>query len=210
MNYNNLYVNLLLKHGTEVKPADGYYELHHIIPKSMGGGNEKDNLIYLSGRAHFIAHWLLYKIHDNKQMARAFFGMCDIERKSERKGTFKAIHYEIAKKAFSKHNHMKLQEHKDRASISAKVQWSENYEQMKESNAFMFKDPAHPMYMKNKTGDLHPRSKAVITPLGRFGSVRDAGKAHKICHNVISRRCKSENYPDFYYESDAPSECIQR
>lgn len=43
------------------KADEGVYtENHHRIPKSMGGG-EGDNLVRLSFRKHFLAHWLLTK-----------------------------------------------------------------------------------------------------------------------------------------------------
>lgn len=40
---------------------NGEFDLHHIIPKSMGGSNAKTNLVYLTHREHFIAHVLLVK-----------------------------------------------------------------------------------------------------------------------------------------------------
>jgi hypothetical protein len=55
------------------KRSDGfYYENHHVIMKSMGGDNNKENLVLLTAREHFIAHWLLWRIHRNKQTAFAF------------------------------------------------------------------------------------------------------------------------------------------
>lgn len=42
-----------------------YVEVHHIIPKSVGGTNKKLNLVQLTGREHFICHWLLTKMLDN-------------------------------------------------------------------------------------------------------------------------------------------------
>lgn len=198
MNYENLYVNLLVKHGTEEKPT-GYSERHHIIPKAKGGTDDKENLVYLSARAHLLAHWMLFKIHKCEATARAFYGMTDVYRRPERKG-INSRTYEAAKKAFSEHNHMKLPEYRQLAKESAQQQWAERYDEMKASNAFMFEDKDHPMYMKGKVGDAHPRSKAVITPLGRFGSVREAAKAHFISHPVISRYCKSDKHPDYYYE----------
>jgi hypothetical protein len=39
--------------------GDTYHERHHIVPKCIGGGNEKENLIDLYAREHFIAHKLL-------------------------------------------------------------------------------------------------------------------------------------------------------
>lgn len=38
-------------------------ERHHVIPKSMGGNNESNNLVYITAREHFVCHWLLTKIY---------------------------------------------------------------------------------------------------------------------------------------------------
>ena len=39
-----------------------YVERHHIIPRSLGGGNSKKNIVNLSAREHFICHVLLVKM----------------------------------------------------------------------------------------------------------------------------------------------------
>ena len=38
-----------------------YYESHHIIPKSLGGSNDHNNLVLLTPREHYIAHLLLIR-----------------------------------------------------------------------------------------------------------------------------------------------------
>ncbi len=43
-----------------------YTEQHHVIPKSLGGPDEPDNIVYLTAREHFICHWLLTKIYTGK------------------------------------------------------------------------------------------------------------------------------------------------
>lgn len=48
-----------------------YCETHHIIPKSEGGLNEKDNLVVLTAREHYIAHLLLWKIYKDYKMFNA-------------------------------------------------------------------------------------------------------------------------------------------
>ena len=53
---------------------DGYSEKHHIVPRSHGGSNKKDNLIALTPRQHFIAHRMLWKAYGGS-MARAYFMM---------------------------------------------------------------------------------------------------------------------------------------
>lgn len=44
-----------------------YYEKHHIIPKCVSNNNEKNNLILLTAREHFVAHQLLSKIYKNTE-----------------------------------------------------------------------------------------------------------------------------------------------
>ena len=39
----------------------GYTEKHHILPKSLGGSNKKENLVQLTGREHYIAHLCLVR-----------------------------------------------------------------------------------------------------------------------------------------------------
>lgn len=52
------------------------FEKHHIVPKCMGGGDNKENIVKLSVRAHFIAHRLLCKIYPNDmKLAKALYFM---------------------------------------------------------------------------------------------------------------------------------------
>lgn len=41
---------------------DTYTEKHHIIPKSLGGSNSKENLVTLTAREHYLCHLLLPKM----------------------------------------------------------------------------------------------------------------------------------------------------
>lgn len=38
------------------------YEQHHIIPRSLGGTDDPDNIVRLTAREHIIAHWALTKM----------------------------------------------------------------------------------------------------------------------------------------------------
>ncbi|WP_407305566.1 HNH endonuclease signature motif containing protein [Acinetobacter sp.] len=58
--YTKLYYSIIAKHGHQVKPKDGkYYERHHIIPRCLNGNDASENLMYVSGRVHFILHLIL-------------------------------------------------------------------------------------------------------------------------------------------------------
>lgn len=43
-------------------PPKGYTELHHIIPKCLGGSNDELNLVRLKAREHYICHMLLVRM----------------------------------------------------------------------------------------------------------------------------------------------------
>lgn len=82
MDYERVYGELIERcrqRGWTKKDAPCYTERHHIVPKSMGGGDEKENLVCLTAREHFIAHHLLCKIHKNRKMAYALFRVCHNE-----------------------------------------------------------------------------------------------------------------------------------
>ena len=55
-----------------------YCETHHILPRSLGGTDDPDNLVDLTYREHFLVHWLLIKITSGKEhykMIHAFNAM---------------------------------------------------------------------------------------------------------------------------------------
>ena len=55
-----------------------YYEQHHILPRSLFPDYESDrnNLVLLTAKEHFIAHKLLTEIWPGQEMAYAFWRMC--------------------------------------------------------------------------------------------------------------------------------------
>lgn len=60
MNYERLYTNLI-EHAKAREVPTCYIEKHHILPKALGGLNENANIVVLTAREHFIAHWCIAK-----------------------------------------------------------------------------------------------------------------------------------------------------
>jgi len=75
---------------------DGYCEEHHIVPRSHGGSDVKDNLIALTPRQHFVAHWMLWKAYGGN-MGRAFFMMSNFGKY----GKVNSRTYAMARKDYS-------------------------------------------------------------------------------------------------------------
>ncbi len=68
--YSKWYYNLMESRSklNRVKTAEIYYESHHIIPRSMDGSDDPENLVLLSAREHYIAHILLTKFTKGKSL----------------------------------------------------------------------------------------------------------------------------------------------
>lgn len=60
--YNKWYFNIIDRAKSRTLANDDYVEKHHIIPKSLGGSNNADNLVCLTAKEHFICHLLLTKM----------------------------------------------------------------------------------------------------------------------------------------------------
>ena len=64
--YSDWYNAIIARARVDINRTSGKFEKHHVIPKSLGGSNEPDNLVKLTPREHFICHLLLTKMtHGN-------------------------------------------------------------------------------------------------------------------------------------------------
>lgn len=92
-----------------------YYEQHHILPRSLNGANTKNNLVLLTGKEHFICHWLLVKMYpkesiEYEKMLYAFWYMSSVG--DTHTGRYvNARVYEVYRIEFSKHIGQLTQKH---------------------------------------------------------------------------------------------------
>ena len=106
MNYKNLYKNLIFTRKNRQKIIGEYYEKHHIIPKCIGGTDNINNIVYLTGREHYVAHWLLYRIRPHSTgISLAFWKMSIPNTKCvKRKYNVSSKAYQEAKMAMAEAN----------------------------------------------------------------------------------------------------------
>lgn len=60
------------------RELDGYSEKHHVVPQALGGTDAESNIVRLTYREHFLAHWLIAKFTagvQRKKMLRALHMM---------------------------------------------------------------------------------------------------------------------------------------
>lgn len=172
--YTICYNNIIARAKSRV--LVGYSEKHHIIPKSLGGTNLKENLVRLTAREHFICHMLLVKMVEGKakhQMIKAI-AMMAVQNKSQ-------IRYKITARVFEKIKidaaiaMSVLTKGKLKHSTETKKKMSDN----SKGNPSAFKGKAHNDVSKKLLAEAH--SKPCISPLGeRFASTKEAGIAYNI------------------------------
>jgi len=98
MNYELQYSKLIKR--AKTRKLDCYKEVHHIIPRCLGGGDYKDNLVELTAREHFIAHILLLKIYPSEHGLIKAVGMMCISNNNQDRVSNRM--YGWLKKKFSK------------------------------------------------------------------------------------------------------------
>lgn len=72
------------------KKAQGR-ERHHIIPQSLGGSNDKSNLVYLSCREHFLCHWLLVKMTEGESYHKMVYALMGMRAENEHQARYQTI-----------------------------------------------------------------------------------------------------------------------
>ena len=83
MQYQQIYTHIIER--AKSRQLDGYGEKHHIIPRCLGGTDDKDNLVKLTYREHFLCHKLLCKMYPgNLKLVYAISFMVYSSKKNQR------------------------------------------------------------------------------------------------------------------------------
>jgi hypothetical protein len=126
--YHRWYLSIVAKAQAESrkKCGDGKYDQHHIIPVSMGGTNDKSNLVLLTSKEHFLCHLLLFKCTEGKakmSMACAWHRMATIKRYCSRQYVEIGVRHKISLNGVNKGAY---QSPEKKAKISASLKGRSN------------------------------------------------------------------------------------
>jgi hypothetical protein len=166
MNYLRIYNEIILRSQIRVKP-DGYFERHHVVPKSMGGSDDKSNLTCLTAREHFIAHYLLARIYGGAQWGAI------ILMKSSKHRYLNSRLYQNAK--------VKLSEHKKGVplSIETRMKMSASKADQTGNKNHMFGRTGNKNHMFGKTHSHEARAKIIEARARQTGDKHPMfGKKH--------------------------------
>lgn len=93
MNYKRIYDEFISDRSSK-QDIKGYFETHHILPRSLDGTDEQNNLIKLTASDHLFAHALLARIYKDKMISALFL----MNGKNIYTNRSKRLHYEYCKK----------------------------------------------------------------------------------------------------------------
>jgi hypothetical protein len=104
MNYKIHYNKLIDRAKNRI--LDEGYEVHHVMPRCLGGTDDSDNLVKLTPEEHYIAHQLLVKIYPNEnKLVYAAMMMCvGNKRNNKRYGWLKRKYHSICKQRIGEKN----------------------------------------------------------------------------------------------------------
>lgn len=149
-------------------------ESHHVIPKSLGGNNNKENLVLLTHKEHFICHLLLPKFTTGMCRRKMSFALWRMRHNKCGKYNMTSKSIQIAKKEFSKSIKEQL--------TGRVVTWSDKMR--------------GPRPNFNQTGLNNNNSKGTyVTPWGEFESLKTATSSAPfvIDNSTLARYCTTNN-----------------
>lgn len=73
--YTRWYNSIISNRKNNPLDISGYKENHHIIPKSLGGSNKKENIVALTAKEHFICHRLLVKMTEGNNKVKMSYAI---------------------------------------------------------------------------------------------------------------------------------------
>jgi rubrerythrin len=66
-------------------------ERHHIIPRSLGGSDDKSNLVYLTCREHFLCHWMLVKMTQGEARNKMLYALMGMRAENEHQNRYRTV-----------------------------------------------------------------------------------------------------------------------
>jgi hypothetical protein len=144
---------------------DGYSEIHHIIPRSFGGTDDKNNLIRLGARYHFVAHLLLSKATASPKM------ICALHRMAHSSIGNKKYKISSRSYAYLKEEHAKVVSNYSKNTVSAKHMYTEEIKRIPKKLFDYYNGILYEAVSKGRKDSIETRAKKRIAaqrPRGKY------------------------------------------
>jgi hypothetical protein len=120
MDYHVVYNKIVQRAQDREIDPEFRYEQHHIVPRSLGGSDNADNLVMLTPREHYLCHALLVKMNTGQARHKMLYAFNAMRMSNEYQDRitsrlyeyFKHELYEVYSKQMLENNPMHDPEHK--------------------------------------------------------------------------------------------------
>ena len=202
--YTRIYYSIISNAQTRSLNKNTYTEKHHIIPKSLGGNDTKENLVNLTGREHFICHCLLVKITDGiskRKMAHAAWLMANVVGKGQQRYKTTSKIYELLRKEKSNamsqvkgssHHAYGTKRSEETKKLQSSIRKGKTYEELYDSNTVARLKKLRSEQKQAETGKKNRMSKqwTLVSPDGKYyefiGGLVDFCLEHSLRYNTIA------------------------
>jgi hypothetical protein len=182
--YLNYYNNIITKAKSRTLLPETYTEKHHIIPKSLGGSNSKENLVVLTTREHFICHILLTKFTLGDARRKMIFALMGMKRNRNGKRYINSRLYDTVRLAssieFKNLNKGRKHSEETRAKVSAasanRIHSAETKEKISIANKGKKKSPQHIEKMKLLRHTDEAKARMSLAQKGKKMSIETKAK----------------------------------
>ena len=200
-------------------------EIHHILPKCLGGTDDKTNLIKLTTRQHFVAHWMLWKAYMTRGLAYAFYLMMVVNKNhAGRTRRINSKTYALLKKHKSQTQSIKNSERwkdpswadnmkkilsaaastpkeKERRSKQASLFNEVNKEKKSKEHTTRWKNKEWADMVSQRMRDANTKRKIVIVDGVEYPGAQQVAEKYNITKPTVRSRIKSSNFPGWSYKS---------
>ena len=200
MDYLKHYNLLILKAQARIQTASTRMERHHIVPKSLGGNNDHSNIVNLTPREHFIAHWLLHRAYpNNTKLSYAFLKMCNggnttQSRYAPSSRVIAEAKLSVRRIPWTEERKQKMQQTREEKGINKR----RSLEQ-RGSNNTMYGKLRKDTSQRNQTNP--PGNKPCIINDVEYPSIAVAAKQLSMNKDILRRRIHSSKWPTYQLKS---------
>lgn len=124
-----------------------YFESHHIVPRSLGGGDERKNLICLTAGDHYFAHLLLAKMYQKTEVNQwlGVVAMLNFPGRSKQRSKFssRAMVNIARQKAAALKSELTKRQHAESPDFTASAHTAEARRKRSDAIKKHFKDPEY-------------------------------------------------------------------
>lgn len=183
-----------------------YYEKHHIIPKCLGGCNDRSNIAYLTPEEHYVAHQFLVKIHpDNNKLIKAASRMTTgLRRNNKLYGWLKKRHSE-SMSGVNNHFYGKTHTAEELEKMRIGNTGKKRSQETKDLMSTIKTGISRPKSFRDKLSESKRQSKStprcvISTPAGIFESINRAAEYYNRNTATIASKLNSnkEIHKDWY------------